>query len=306
MSKCTVVRASSVRLPLIGIFAFAIAFSTGSRAQQIDLIDPFPNLVFANMINDFQHADDGTNMLYIAERAGVIRSFENDASTSSTTTFLDITDRILEGSQGLLGLAFHPDHENNGFFFVNYVTTGSLRTRLSRFSRSTVSPEIADPTSEVILLEVDQPEDEHNGGQITFGPDGYLYLAGGDGGHDGPGTHGQDPTTLLGSILRLDVNGGGNPLDCGTGTGAATIPADNPLVDGPGNNCDEIYAYGFREVWRMSFDPVTGDLLAGDVGAMSWEEVDLVTAGGNYGWELYQGSTCNFPPCDPTGMTFPI
>ena len=306
MSKCTAVRASSMRLPLIGIFAFAIAFSTGTRAQEIDLIDPFPNLVFASPINDFQHADDGTNMLYLAERAGVIRSFENDASTTSTTTFLDITDRVLEESQGLLGLAFHPDHENNGFFFVNYLTTGSLRTRLSRFRRSAFNPDMANPASEVILLEVFQPNDEHNGGQIAFGPDGYLYVAGGDGGHDGPGTHGQNPTTLLGSILRLDVNGGGNPLDCGAGTGSATIPADNPLVDGPGNNCDEIYAYGFREVWRMSFDPVTGDLLAADGGANSWEEIDDVAAGGNYGWEIYESNSCNFPPCDPTGMTFPI
>lgn len=167
-----------MRLPLIGVFAFAITLSTGSKAQEIDLIDPFPNLVFANLINDFQHADDGTNMLYLAEREGVILSFENDASTTSTTTFLDITDRVLEDSQGLLGLAFHPDHENNGFFFVNYLTTDSLRTRLSRFSRSAANPDIADPASEVILFEVGQPGDMHNGGQIAFGPDGYLYVAG--------------------------------------------------------------------------------------------------------------------------------
>ncbi len=289
--------------------ALAIALSSSTCAQDpiIQLTNPFPNLSFTSPI-DLQHADDGSDILYVVERAGFIRSFENDEATASTTTFLDIQTRVAaNGEGGLLGLAFHPDHESNGFFYVDYTTTGAFRTRISRFSRDTNNPEVADPNSEVVLLEVSQPFDNHNAGQIAFGPDGYLYVTLGDGGAGGdPNNHGQRPTTLLGSILRLDVNGGGAPLDCGSGTGAATIPADNPLVDGAGGDCDEIYAYGVRNPWRMSFDPATGELWAGDVGQSAREEIDIIEAGGNYGWKKYEGTNCFSPPCDPAGMTFPV
>ena len=299
-----------MRLPHLAFCILAITASSSTWAQDpvVQLSDPFPNLSFSDPVG-FQHAGDGTNIFYVVEQAGVIRSFENDATTKSTTTFLDIADRVVTGfEQGLLGLTFHPDHENNGYFYVDYSPTGAQRTRISRFNRDPVNPDVADPNSEVILLEVSQPFDGHNAGQIAFGPDGYLYVTLGDGGSLGdPQNHGQNPTTLLGSILRLDVDGGGDPLDCGSGTGSATIPADNPLVDGAGGDCDEIFAYGFRNPWRMSFDSATGDIWAGDVGQFEWEEVDLVTAGANYGWNVLEGTHCYpTPPCDDTGKTPPV
>ena len=299
-----------MRLPLLAFCVLAIAFSSSTCAQDpvFQLIDPFPNLSFSNPV-DFQHADDGSNTLYIVEQAGIIRSFENDETTTSTTTFLDIQDRVHHLNEaGLLGLAFHPDFETNGYLYVDYYTTGAPRTRISRFNLDAANPDVADPDSEVILLEVSQPFGNHNAGQIAFGPDGYLYVTLGDGGSgNDPQDNGQRPTTLLGSILRLDVDGGGNPLDCGLGTGSATIPADNPLVDGAGGDCDEIYAYGLRNPWRMSFDPATGDLWAGDVGQSAREEIDIITAGGNFGWRVYEGSRCTeYDPCDPSGKIFPI
>ena len=298
-----------MRLHLLVFCLLTVALSASTCAQDpvFQLIDPFPNLTFSSPV-DLQHADDGSDILYMVEQAGLIRSFENSETTASTTTFLDIRSRVASGGEGgLLGLAFHPDHETNGFLYVDYTTTGIFRTRISRFSRSTTNPEVADPASELILLEVSQPFSNHNGGQIAFGPDNYLYVTLGDGGSGGdPQNNGQRPTTLLGSILRLDVDGGGDPLDCGSGTGAATIPPTNPLVDGTGGNCDEIYAYGLRNPWRISFDPATGDIWAGDVGQNAWEEIDIITAGANYGWRMYEGNHCFSAPCDPTGMTFPV
>ena len=290
------------------ILAMAFSASTFAQDPVFQLVDPFPNLSFSSPV-DFQHADDGSNTLYIVEQAGIIRSFENDETTTSTTTFLNIISRVASGGEeGLLGLAFHPDFETNGYFYLDYTTTGALRTRISRFNLDAANPDVADPNSEVVLLEVNQPFANHNAGQIAFGPDGYLYVTLGDGGGSGdPNNNGQRPTTLLGSILRLDVDGGGIPLDCASGTGSATIPADNPLVDGAGGDCDEIYAYGMRNPWRMAFDPATGDLWVGDVGQNAWEEVDIITAGANYGWNELEGTHCYpTPPCDDTGKTPPV
>jgi len=296
-----------MRLPLLAFCVLTLTASSSTCAQNpelqgpvFELVDPFPNLSFSSPV-DFQHADDGSNILYVVEQPGRIRSFENDETTTSTTAFLNITGRVASGGEGgLLGLAFHPDFETNGYLYVDYTTTGALRTRISRFNLDAANPDVADPDSEVILLEVSQPFGNHNAGQIAFGPDGYLYVTLGDGGSGGdPQNHGQRPTTLLGSILRLDVDGGGNPLDCGSGTG-------NPLVDGTGGDCDEIYAYGLRNPWRMSFDPATGELWAGDVGQSSREEIDLIVAGANYGWNMYEGTICFSGPCDPAGMTFPV
>jgi glucose/arabinose dehydrogenase len=223
---------------------------------------------------DIQPANDGSGRLFIIEKNGKIRVFEKGQLLDAP--FLDITDRVNEGGNemGLLGLAFHPDFENNGFFYVNYTGAGG-HTRISRFQASGNS---ADKNSETVMLLVEQPFQNHNGGALAFGPDGYLYVALGDGGKAGdPFKNGQNTASLLGKILRLDVNSG-NPY---------SIPADNPFGT-------EVWAYGLRNPWRISFDRLTGDLWIGDVGQNEWEEVDYLPvswgAGANFGWSVMEGS----------------
>ncbi len=302
-------RLSRTLLPL-GLLA---ALSGAVRAQSIDLVEPFPNLSFSSPV-ELKDAGDGTDRLYVAQQGGVIRTFVNDRNTSTITTFLDISGRVTSGGEtGLLGLAFDPDYATNGYFYVDY-TTGNLRTRISRFTRSKENPLEADPNSELILLEVNQPFGNHNAGAIAFGPpegpagERYLYVTLGDGGSgNDPQNNGQRPETLLGSILRLDVGGDeGAPLDCALPGGAATVPPDNPFVDGAGGACDEIYAYGFRNPWRMTLDAPTGQFWIGDVGQFAWEEVDLLEAGGNFGWRPYEGTHCILGPCNPDGKIFPV
>ena len=221
---------------------------------------------------DIQNARDGSGRLFIVEQAGVIRILQNGALLE--TPFLDISERVESGGneQGLLGLAFHPDFVNNGFLYVNYTEQGG-HTVIARFS---AVGDTADPNSEVRLLGVQQPFPNHNGGTLAFGPDGYLYIGLGDGGSGGdPQGNGQNLNTLLGKILRIDVNNG-SPY---------AIPADNPF----GN---EIFHYGLRNPWRFSFDSLTGDLWIGDVGQGSWEEIDFLTPGTpggvNFGWNAYE------------------
>jgi glucose/arabinose dehydrogenase len=223
---------------------------------------------------DIQSANDGSGRLFIIEKLGYIRIYENGQLLDAP--LLDITDRVnADGNEmGLLGLAFHPDYEQNGFFFVNYTGAGG-HTRISRFQASGNS---ADRNSETILLVVEQPFQNHNGGALAFGPDGYLYAGLGDGGRAGdPFKNGQNINSLLGKILRLDVDSG-NPY---------SVPADNPF----GN---EVWAYGLRNPWRISFDPITGDLWIGDVGQNEWEEIDYLPAGSesgaNFGWSIMEGS----------------
>ncbi len=222
---------------------------------------------------DIQHAGDGSGRLFIVEQAGVIRILQNE--TVIEPPFLDISERVHDrgNEQGLLGLAFHPDFESNGFFYVNYTKQGG-DTVIARF---TASGNAADPNSEAQLLTVSQPFPNHNGGGLAFGPDGLLYIALGDGGSGGdPHGNGQSLNTLLGKILRIDVNGG-EPY---------TVPPDNPF----GN---EIFHYGLRNPWRFSFDPLTGDLWIGDVGQGAYEEIDFLPAGApggvNFGWNRFEG-----------------
>ena len=223
---------------------------------------------------------DGSGRLFILEKAGRIRIFQNGQLSSAP--FLDITDRVNDDSNemGLLGLAFHPNYLQNGFFYVNY-TGGGGDTFISRFQASGDS---ADPNSELNLLKVDQPFPNHNGGVLTFGPDGYLYAGLGDGGAAGdPFGNGQSLKTLLGKILRIDVDSA-QPY---------TIPSNNPFGD-------EIMFYGLRNPWRISFDKFTGDLYIGDVGQGDWEEIDFVPAGSpgglNFGWDYYEGNHEYDPP----------
>ncbi|MEM1041497.1 MAG: PQQ-dependent sugar dehydrogenase [Bacteroidota bacterium] len=287
------------------VLAFLCLALAGPASAQ-PLTNAFPNLTFDAPV-DIQSADDGSNRLFVVEQQGTIRVFTNDAAVGSASVFLNITGRVLSGGeQGLLGLVFDPDYAQNGYFYVNYTASGPRRTVISRFE-VTSNPNVADAGSEEVLITVDQPFSNHNAGQVQFGPDGYLYVALGDGGSGGdPLDSGQSLDTLLGSLLRLDVDGGGNPLDCGAGTGSATIPADNPFIDGPGGDCDEAWAYGLRNPFRYSFGP-EGRLWLADVGQNRREEVNIMEAGGNYGWNDLEGTLC-YPSGQancPLGGTIP-
>jgi glucose/arabinose dehydrogenase len=226
------------------------------------------------------NAGDGSGRLFILEQGGVIRIVQDAAILPDP--FLDITSQVGSGGneQGLLGLAFHPDYESNGFFYVNYTDLNG-DTVISRFQVS-ADANIADPSSEKILLQVDQPFPNHNGGNLEFGSDGYLYAGLGDGGSQGdPNGNGQSLETYLAKLLRIDVNSG-DPYG---------IPADNPFANG---GLPEIWAYGFRNPWRFSFDRATGDLYIADVGQNQWEEVDYLPTGslggGNFGWNVMEGT----------------
>lgn len=252
---------------------------------QYDFEVAFPNLSFSSAL-DLQNAGDGTNRLFAVERDGRIKVIENQTNVNTTKLFLDITDRVTAGGEtGLLGLAFHPDYETNGYFYVNYTAPNPLHTVISRFKVSSTNPDSADKNSELILLTYDQPYTNHNGGCVAFGPDGYLYISAGDGGLGGdPQGNGQNITKLLGKIIRIDVNNPQPPLNYG-------IPSDNPFVDSTNANVrKEIYAWGMRNTWRFSFDPNTGWLWAGDVGQDTYEEVDIIQNGKNYGWRCYEGN----------------
>jgi len=238
---------------------------------------------------DLQSARDGSGRLFIIEKYGVIRLVKD--WLPSPQPFLDISDRVNEGGNemGLLGFAFHPDFEQNGYFYVNYTGAGG-HTRISRF---TANGDTADPNSEQVLMVIEQPYENHNGGMVAFGPDGYLYLGLGDGGLAGdPHKHGQNTQSLLSKILRIDVNNG-VPY---------SIPADNPF----GN---EVWAYGLRNPWRFSFDRLTGDLYIGDVGQGEWEEVDYLPvgspSGANFGWSVMEGGH-GYDGLFQEGMLLPV
>lgn len=238
---------------------------------------------------DLQHAGDGSGRLFVIEKVGRIRILGAGGLVDSP--FLDISERVGSGGneQGLLGLAFHPRYTENGHFFVNY-TDRDGDTVIARF-RVSADPNFADPTSESVLLRVGQPYGNHNGGVLAFGRDGTLYAGLGDGGSAGdPQGNGQKLDTLLGKILRIDVDSA-EPY---------AIPSDNPF----GN---EIWAYGLRNPWRMSFDSLTGDLYIGDVGQGDWEEIDFISAGSaggaNFGWDYFEG-THPFEGTPPSGAQF--
>jgi glucose/arabinose dehydrogenase len=227
------------------------------------------------------NAGDGSGRLFIAEQAGRIRIIQDGKLLDKP--FLDISDRVGANSseRGLLGLAFHPNYKQNGYFYVNY-TDQNGNTVIARF-QVTSAANVADPASEKKLLGVQQPFANHNGGSVVFGPDGYLYLGLGDGGSQGdPYGNGQSTNTLLGKILRLDVDHG-EPY---------AIPTGNPFAAGGGN--PEIWAYGLRNPWRFSFDAAGGDLYIGDVGQSLWEEIDYLPAGSpggpNFGWNAMEGT----------------
>ena len=277
------------------------------------LVNAFPNLSFDRPL-DIQNSGDGTNRIFIVEQRGVIQVVDNipaqnqnvaQRNTETSEVFLDIQNQVLfdESELGLLGLAFHPDYENNGLFYINYIADGPLRSVISQFSVSDEDPNLADPNSEVILLEFPQPHPFHNGGQLVFGPmDGYLYISMGDGGPaSGANGNSQDLTNLLGTVIRIDVD---NP-EGGENYG---IPSDNPFSGNMSGFREEIFAYGLRNPWRISFNPVTGDLWTGDVGESSREEINIIENGKNYGWPIMEGSLCFDPPmgCGMNGLELPL
>ena len=292
--------------------AVLVAFSTSSEAQ-VRTERVFPDLTFEGPLG-LAHDGVHPSWRYVVEQRGVIHVVEGTGGDAESAVFLDIRDRVnAVGEQGLLGLAFDPNYAENGYFYVYYSTPPPHRSRVSRVlgdTRGSFPPAPSDFADEEVLLEIGQPYGNHNGGHLAFGPDGHLYVALGDGGGiDGiadPDGNGQDPTTLLGSILRLDVHGGGGAPDCGGAGARYTVPASNALADGPGGTCDEIWAYGLRNPWRFSFDRATGEVWIADVGQAEREEVNLGQNGANFGWKTYEGTLCYDGPCEPAGLTFPI
>ncbi|MEM8559180.1 MAG: PQQ-dependent sugar dehydrogenase [Bacteroidota bacterium] len=296
MSRC------ALRTLTVALFALALVPATLLAQTTYSTQEVFTDASFG-VIVDLQHDNTNADRLYVVEQNGQVVTFTKAANGGDAAPFLDIRDRVFNsGELGLLGLAFHPDHATNGRFFVYYTASSPTRSIVAEYARSTSNPLEADPASERILLEVDQPFPNHNAGQIAFGPDGRLYIALGDGGSGGdPEENGEDPTTLLGSILRIDVDN----VPVGATYG---IPDDNPFADLAGPEQPEIYAYGLRNPWRFSFDPVTGTLWAADVGQNAFEEINLIENGGHYGWDIAEAFACYEPAvnCDRTGLTDPI
>jgi glucose/arabinose dehydrogenase len=249
---------------------------------------------------------DGTGRVFVVEQRGVVKIVRD--GVSSKHPFLNMQ-KLVEDSgaeQGLLSLAFHPDYARNGTFFVAYTEPGNALV-VASFTVPADQPNRADPESHRVLLRIAKEYDEHNGGLVSFGPDGYLYISVGDGGRAAePDGYAQRLDTLLGKLLRIDVDHPGDELAYG-------IPPDNPFAGVPGAR-PEIWAYGLRNPWRFSFDRETGDLFIADVGSGGPEEVDVQLAGSpggeNYGWNVFEGPTCHQPnvgeQCDGTGMVEPV
>ncbi len=268
-----------------------------------------PSLTFTQFATGFsipvgiEHCGD--DRLFIVQQRGIIKILNANGTTNSAA-FLDITSLVSSSGneRGLLGLAFHPNYTTNGYFYVNYTRLSDGATRVSRFSVNPADPNDALENSEVNLLTISQPYSNHNGGQIRFGPDGYLYIGMGDGGSaDDPSGNGQNTTVLLGKMLRIDVDNG-SPYG---------IPSTNPFATS-NTNKKEIWAYGMRNPWRFNFDRCTNDLWIGDVGQDYYEEVDFEPAGDaggrNYGWRCREGlhacPTCTTTGCGTTGFTDPV
>lgn len=273
------------------------------RAQETGILDP-AGVRLVEVVGGFSrpvlvtHAGDASGRLFIVEQYGRIWIYADGVLLPQP--FLDVADRISTrgNEQGLLGLAFHPDYETNGLFFINY-TDRDDDTIVARYRVSADDPNRADPASAALILKIAQPYRNHNGGHIAFGPDGYLYIGMGDGGSAGdPQGSGQNPAALLGKMLRIDVNA--EPY---------AIPADNPFVNAAGF-APEIWALGLRNPWRFSFDRATGDLYIADVGQNAIEEVNFQPAGSsggeNYGWNFLEGTRVYSRAAAPAGLTAPF
>jgi glucose/arabinose dehydrogenase len=267
----------------------------------------FPSIALTQVASGFDApvhvavAPDDRQRLYVVEQRGTVRIVEQGRVRAEP--FLDLRAQVESGGEkGLLSIAFHPRYRENGLFFVDYTArdAGGLHTRISRLRRATA--ERADPKSETLLLRISQPYSNHNGGQLAFGPDGFLYIGMGDGGAaNDPQNHAQNPDSLLGKLLRIDV-------DRADGQRPYAIPRDNPFAAKSGHR-PEIWALGLRNPWRFSFDAASGALWLADVGQDRVEEINLIRKGGNYGWRVMEGDICTpgvNPRCDPTGFEPPL
>ena len=310
---------STVPMPLIVITLLLAVVVTGpiegcssasipqdpvtSESDSVMVVPAFPELSFRRPV-DLTSAPGQAGYLYVVQQAGQINVFENRKDVARSTRVLDIDTRVNDSGneEGLLGLAFHPNFQKNGYLYVNYTADNPRRTVVSRFSADPSNPTAPiDPGTEYQIIEIAQPYGNHNGGQVRFGPDGYLYIGMGDGGAGGdPQENGQNPATLLGAMLRIDV-------DRTSGNQHYAIPPDNPFV-GRSDARAEIYAYGLRNPWRFSFDAPTGRLWAGDVGQNQYEEIDIIEKGGNYGWNTMEGLHCYDPKsgCNQDGLILPV
>ncbi|MCI0331593.1 MAG: PQQ-dependent sugar dehydrogenase [Planctomycetes bacterium] len=287
-----------VLLAILPAFTFA---EVDQRPLDVRVVPAFPNLQWPDWVVGLDEgkprdarpliltgAGDGTNRIFVVSQYGTIHVWPNDPNVDEMETFLDIRDRVQYddkmNEEGLLGLAFHPRYKENGEFFIYYSAKPTPEnphvTVVSRFRVSPDDPNRGLEDSEEVILRITHPYWNHKGGTIVFGPDGYLYIGLGDGGaRDDPHGNGQNLKTLLGSILRIDVDHKDKGLEY-------AIPKDNPFVNRGDGARGEIWCCGIRNVWRIAFDRETGVLWAGDVGQDTWEEIDIIVRGGNYGWNL--------------------
>lgn len=281
----------------IGIGVLLNFQGVGLIENKYNLQNAFPNLTFTRPVGIYD-AEDGSNRLFVVEQGGKIIVFENEANSTDSQVFLDLSADISAGGErGLLGLTFHPDYTITGNFYIYYTERGTGDSVISVLKVNSSNTNMANKSSEIKLLKIEQPYPNHNGGQIQFGPDGYLYISLGDGGGSGdPAGNGQNRETLLGSILRIDVDSAIPYI----------IPNDNPFFGNVNGWAEEIFAFGFRNPWRFSFDPNTGFLWTGDVGQQLWEEIDIVENGKNYGWSAKEGNHDYNPGTNVTMIEDPI
>lgn len=283
-------------------FCFCLLLFSILNCQDLEL-----ELFASNLERPVNIKHAGDDRLFVVEQQGFI-SIINADGTVNTTPFLDIDSKVgqintIGDERGLLGLAFHPDYATNGYFYVNYINTSSS-TVISRYTRDASNPSLADPNSEFIILTYAQPFSNHNGGDLAFGDDGYLYIASGDGGSGGdPQDNAQNTNSLLGKLLRIDVD---NSIPGQN----YSIPEDNPFIGDPTAK-GEIWAYGLRNPWKFSFDRLNGEIWIADVGQNNDEEINLAsgTASGlNYGWRCFEANApFNTTDCpDPSTLTFPV
>lgn len=298
----SVVKGTLILLP--GICALALAHMSYGSCTDPGVNQRIPSIALKEIAHGLKNpvhiTNAGDGRLFVVEQAGVIRII--DQGRLLPQPFLDIRKRVDSGGEkGLLSVAFHPRYKDNGLFYVDYTTQQKgLHTIIAEFKRR--SDNQADPESERVLLKIKQPYANHNGGQLAFGPDGYLYIGMGDGGlANDPFSNGQNTQTLLGALLRIDV-------DRREGTRAYAIPPDNPFV-GKAKHREEIWAFGLRNPWRFSFDASDGLLYLADVGQDEYEEIDVIMKGRNYGWNVMEGPICTpgvSPNCNKSGLELPI